>query len=186
MSTTVYGTVPWLTNTSSTSSATSTTKATNDATSLGKDDFLKLLITQLQSQDPTNPMDDKEFISQMASFSSLEQMQNLNKSFESMSSTITDTLLPQVMMQQASSLIGKEVSYAGTDKDGKATVSTGVVEKVVAADGVTYCVIGGQKIDTRLITSIGASSNDQLEELIDKLEELLAGLTPEEGAESDS
>ncbi|WP_335870719.1 flagellar hook assembly protein FlgD [Bacillus sp. 2205SS5-2] len=50
---------------------------------LGKDDFLKILMSQLQNQDPMNPMQDKDFIAQMATFSSLEQMQNMGKSMDS-------------------------------------------------------------------------------------------------------
>ncbi len=56
----------------------------NSAKSLGKDDFLKLLITQLSHQDPTRPMSDQEFIAQMAQFSALEQMQNIAKSIDVM------------------------------------------------------------------------------------------------------
>ncbi|SFH50234.1 flagellar basal-body rod modification protein FlgD [Tindallia magadiensis] len=49
---------------------------------LDKDAFLKLLTTQLSNQDPLNPMEDREFIAQMAQFSSLEQMQNMNESMK--------------------------------------------------------------------------------------------------------
>jgi flagellar basal-body rod modification protein FlgD len=51
---------------------------------LGKDAFMKLLITQLRYQDPTRPMEDREFIAQMAQFSTLEQMTNMNKEISGM------------------------------------------------------------------------------------------------------
>jgi len=64
---------------STTSTQSSTSVQRNTGSSLGKDDFLKLLITQMQNQDPLNPTEDTEFIAQMAQFTSLEQMQNMVK-----------------------------------------------------------------------------------------------------------
>ena len=78
-------------------------KQTLDGTpnGLGKDDFLKLLLTQLSNQDPLKPMEDKEFIAQLAQFNTLEQMQQVNKNLVDMLTTQT--------ISQASSLIGKLV-----------------------------------------------------------------------------
>jgi flagellar basal-body rod modification protein FlgD len=55
----------------------------NQNKKLDKNAFLNLLVTQLQNQDPLNPVEDKEFIAQMAQFSSLEQLQQLNQKFDS-------------------------------------------------------------------------------------------------------
>lgn len=82
---------------------------------LGKDDFLKLLITQLSNQDPTNPMEDTQFIAQMAQFSSLEQMTNMNESFNKMAAMINSS--------QAAATIGRTV-----DIDVGDTTARGVVE----------------------------------------------------------
>ena len=82
---------------------------------LGKDDFLKLLITQLSNQDPTNPMEDTQFIAQMAQFSSLEQMTNMNESFNKMAAMINSS--------QAAATIGRTV-----DIDVGDTTVRGVVE----------------------------------------------------------
>lgn len=93
--------------------------------SLDKDSFMLLLVTQFQYQDPLNPMEDKEFIAQMAQFSSLEQLMNLNDSMEG----LTEATNNQQMIN-ATSYIGKQVTLSGntigkvTDADGNQTVST--------------------------------------------------------------
>jgi flagellar basal-body rod modification protein FlgD len=73
---------------------------------LGKDDFLKLLMAQLQNQDPSNPMEDKDFIAQMATFSSLEQMTNLTTTMEKFVEN-----QEQSQLISYNSFVGKEVTW---------------------------------------------------------------------------
>jgi flagellar basal-body rod modification protein FlgD len=79
-----------------------------DETSMGKEDFLTLLVAQLQNQDPLNPDDATEFTAQLAQFSSLEQLFTLNESMESLvASNATSDRLSTL------STIGKDVTYHG-------------------------------------------------------------------------
>jgi len=70
----------------------SQTTATDDT--LGRNAFLNLLVTQLQNQDPTQPQADGEFLAQLATFSSLEQLQQLNQKIETLTDLIKGTPTP--------------------------------------------------------------------------------------------
>ena len=122
--------------------AISATQSTAGA--LGKDDFLKLLVTQLQHQDPLNPMEDKDFIGQMAQFSSLEQITNLTKTMERMSVSSE--------MGQAVALIGHEVSYE-VDATTKTTVK-GTATAVTMQDGEVAITIDGTPVTLDQIRSV--------------------------------
>lgn len=89
-------------------------KATGSMQSLGKDDFLKLLVSKLQNQDPLKPMDDESFVAELAQFSSLEQMGNIADGIaqQNQLSLIQSQGLNNVM---ASGLIGKEVKAQFSD-----------------------------------------------------------------------
>ena len=105
-------------STTGTNSSSSVTTATNDT--LGKDAFLKLLIAELSNQDPLNPMEDREFISQMATFSSLEQMQNMNSTLTSMA---------EANKFSAVQYIGKAVAFTSGEGD-DATQKVAIVNHV--------------------------------------------------------
>lgn len=114
--------------------------ATNERTSksqddMGKDDFMKLLVTQLRYQDPMKPMEDKEFIAQMAQFSALEQMQNLNTYF---------------LSTQAISMIGKNVSWS----DDQGELRSGIVKAVNMANGTATLSIGDSLVEIDKIISV--------------------------------
>lgn len=113
---------------------------------LGKDDFLKLLITQLQNQDPQNPMEDREFIAQMAQFTSMEQMLNMNKSM--------DKLVDGFSFKSSFDLLGKNVEVKGS-REGEAVNTSGIVESIskngsdiqVSVNGSMYSVDDVVRVD---------------------------------------
>lgn len=147
--------------------------AEGESTSLGKDSFLKLLVTQLQYQDPSNPMDNSEFISQMAQFSSLEQMQNVAKSIDSLTS-----ITQQTQLIQFNSFVGKTVAYSVEtdqyDADGKVIVDSGASKvNSVKYDGQSaeFVLENGKTISAANISevqeSMAASSTNKATTLVE-------------------
>ena len=96
---------------------------------LDKDDFLKILITQLTHQDPTEPMKDTEFIAQMAQFSTLEQITNMSQDFEKLAGILSSS--------EAHGLLGRSVEII----DGDALIA-GVVEEVAGRETPRVLVNG--------------------------------------------
>ena len=114
-----------------------------DNGSLGKDQFLKLFVAQLQHQDPMNPMNDSEFMAQMASFSTLEQVTNLAAANEQMAASMASN--------SAVSLIGRTVSYVDADDQ----IHTGKVDKVTTAGGKPLLTVDGvDGVDPSTITQV--------------------------------
>jgi flagellar basal-body rod modification protein FlgD len=125
--------------------ATKTTGAITGATgpSLGKDDFLKLLVGQLKNQDPMNPTSDTDFIGQMAQFSQLEQTTNM--------ATANSELADQQTGARAVSLLGRNVTYPNAS----GISTTGVVEKVEWTGGKPTLTVGGiAAIDPSSVTAV--------------------------------
>lgn len=138
---------------------------------LGKDDFFKLLITELKYQDPLEPMKDREFIAQMANFSALEQMQNMNRNLEGVIGYLTgftSLLGSSIGRQQAVSLIGKEVEFAGGEED---ELQQGIVESVIMENGVPYLNIAGNKVALEQLRAVRMPAAAEDEPAAEDLEE---------------
>lgn len=136
---------------------------------MGKDDFMKILIAQLQNQDPTNPMQDTEFIAQMAQFSSLEQTMNLTKAFEEFAETQR-----QSQLIQYNSFLGKNVKWhvVEVDRDGNPLVDdkgkplvkegTSVIDGVRFVDGsVVFNMADGQTLSPGNISEVFSTGTGQ-------------------------
>ncbi|MGM0499768.1 MAG: flagellar hook capping FlgD N-terminal domain-containing protein [Bacillota bacterium] len=109
---------------------------------LGQDAFFELLITQLQNQDPLNPMEDRDFIAQMAEFSSLEKTEKLY--------TLLEDKLSSNQVIQNSNLIGKEITA-----NVEGVQLKGVVDAVKSSDDKVLAVLdSGSEIDISNITQV--------------------------------
>jgi len=110
---------------------------------LGKDSFLKLLVTELRHQDPTRPMEDKEFIAQMAQFSSLEQMTNLNNEVRD--------LLTSARSAEAYGVLGKEIDSFDSATSRKIS---GKVNSVFYKGDELMLKVGSDEVSMRNIHSV--------------------------------
>ena len=120
------------TSAAGTSSATSTSNNANQ-TSVDYNSFLMLLVTQMKNQDPTQPMDSSQFLSQLASFSNVEQSVQMNSKL--------DSIISMSQIAQADGLIGKMAQSA----DG---LTSGLVKSVkIDSNGITATLDSGATID---------------------------------------
>jgi len=116
---------------------------------LGKDDFLKILITQLSYQDPTSPMEDKEFIAQMAQFSTLEQMTGMAKDFSKLTSML--------MGNEAATSLGKSVEII----EGERSVY-GVVQAVTRGE-TPEVLVNGNFYDWNHVIKVFADEKERVD-----------------------
>jgi flagellar basal-body rod modification protein FlgD len=117
-----------------------TNQGKNPQQNLGKDDFLKILITQLSYQDPTAPMEDKEFIAQMAQFSTLDQMTSMASDFTRLTNMLAGT--------EAASSLGKPVELVEGDQVVQGTV------KAVSRGDVPRVLVNGTYYSWNQVTKV--------------------------------
>jgi flagellar basal-body rod modification protein FlgD len=139
--------IPTINNTSGSQAAFAAVTAPTGSTTkgfgtLGVNDFLKLITVQLQNQDPLKPMDDTQFISQMASFTNLQQTQTLTADFEAYSQ--------QASINSASGMLGGYVTVA----DAAFGTVTGQVTSVKIENGTPKLLINGVPYDLSAVQSV--------------------------------
>jgi len=117
----------------------------NAVSSLGKDDFLKLMVTELKNQDPLKPTDDTAFIAELAQFSALEAAQNTNTDIES--------LTTQATKMQASALVGKTVAGVYSSDS---TSFTGTVQAVDLSGTTIKVIVNNKSVTLDEIKYIGS------------------------------
>ena len=116
--------------------------STTQNSSMGKDDFLKLLVAQLKYQDPDKPTDSSQFMAQTAQFTLVEKFEEMQKN--------TTELLSATRAQSATSMVGQKVTWT----DGSGASRTGVVDAVSIAAGVPSLSVGGEPVALDAVTRV--------------------------------
>lgn len=120
------------------------------ASALGRDAFLQLLVTQLEHQDPLEPIQNEDFVAQLATFSSLEQLEELNGNVIAMIAlNQSNALLSQ--LTQSSALIGKSVRWIDPET-GEAMIGT--VDSVRIVDGLAVLQVGDHEVPLAAVTEV--------------------------------
>jgi len=123
---------------------------------LGRDDFITLLVTQLKNQDPFEPVENTEFVSQLAQFSTLEQAQSTTENLELLAQYELQTF-QLISLTEGSNLIGKDVTYYNPDLN---THTTGKVESLDVVDGTVTLRIGGYVVPLGYVVQVMESNQE--------------------------
>ena len=141
-------------DTSMAGNTVASTKENSSNSSLDKDAFLQLLVTQMQYQDPLEPTSNTEYMAQLAQFSSVEELQNLSSTFST---------------GQAMNLTGQYVILNVPDSTGEIKQVSGLVDYVTVTDGKAYFHIGDEYYSSDYLDSV--VSLDYLKHLADQEKE---------------
>ncbi len=132
-------------------SAETPTKSAPDG--YDKDAFLQLLVAQMKYQDPLEPTDNSQYITQYATFSQVESLQNMAANMD---------------LSRASSMVGQTVEISTTDDNGKQNVIKGVVDYVTYEAGKAFVSVNGESYSVSDVARIIDESYDSATELADK------------------
>lgn len=120
--------------------------ATSTASNI-QTDYMKLLITQLQNQNPLEPLDNNEMASQLAQFSQLQQLESMNESFAK--------VLATTELTYANSLLGKQVTFMPKTETGSTDITSGIVEQVYNnVDGEIFLRVGNLTLGLKDVISV--------------------------------
>jgi flagellar basal-body rod modification protein FlgD len=109
-------------------------------------DYMKLLVTQLQNQNPLEPMDNNQMSAQLAQFSQLEQLEKMNSQFADVLSALDGT--------QASHLLGKQISFQPEHTDGLMPPVEGIVEEIQTSEDDIHLFVGNYQVKLSDVLSI--------------------------------